>query len=35
VGMEGRVREWMVRTAAALGLPEGRSAEAYRVVRAG
>ena len=33
-GMEVRVREWMVRTAAALGLPEGRSAEAYRVVRA-
>lgn len=33
-GMQVRVREWMVRTAAALGLPEGRSAESYRVVRA-
>ena len=34
-GMQARVREWMRRTAAALGLPEGRFAEAFRVVAAG
>lgn len=33
VGMEARVREWMRLTAVAGGLPEGRSAEAFRVVR--
>ncbi len=34
-GMEARVREWMRRTAEALGLPDGRFAEAFRVVNAG
>ncbi|MGB8859783.1 MAG: PIG-L deacetylase family protein [Ilumatobacteraceae bacterium] len=34
-GMEVRVRQWMAMTAAAKGLPEGRMAEAYRVVQAG
>lgn len=33
-GMELRVRDWMARTAAAMGLGEGRLAEAYRLVRA-
>ena len=33
-GMQSRVRQWMAATAAALGLPEGRLAEAFRVVRA-
>jgi LmbE family N-acetylglucosaminyl deacetylase len=34
-GMEARVRQWMQGTASALGLPEGRYAEAFRVVNAG
>ncbi len=34
-GVPGRVTEWMRRTAVALGLPEGRAAEAFRVVQAG
>lgn len=34
-GVQGRVRQWMQQTAAAMGLPEGRSAEAFRVVVAG
>ena len=33
--MQSRVSQWMQATAAANGLPEGRSAEAFRVVRAG
>ncbi len=33
--MRARVGEWMRGTARAMGLPEGRSAEAYRVVRTG
>jgi hypothetical protein len=33
--MEARVRQWMQGTASALGLPEGRYAEAFRVVNAG
>ncbi|MFZ4810085.1 MAG: PIG-L deacetylase family protein [Ilumatobacteraceae bacterium] len=31
-GMEGRVRGWMAATALQFGLPEGRLAEAFRVV---
>ena len=31
-GMQSRVRAWMAATAVANGLPEGRLAEAYRVV---
>ena len=34
-GMQVRVREWMAATATANGLPAGRYAEGYRVVRAG
>ena len=34
-GMRARVTQWMAMTAAAKGLPEGRLAEAYRVVQAG
>lgn len=33
-GMQSRVRQWMLHTATSMGLPEGRSAEAYRVVAA-
>jgi LmbE family N-acetylglucosaminyl deacetylase len=35
VGMQVRVREWMRGTATALGLPDDRYAEAFRVVHAG
>jgi LmbE family N-acetylglucosaminyl deacetylase len=31
--MQTRVREWMRQTAVAAGLPEGRSAEVFRVIR--
>jgi len=34
-GMQVRVRQWMQQTATAMGLAEGRSAEAFRVVAAG
>jgi LmbE family N-acetylglucosaminyl deacetylase len=34
-GMQVRVREWMRRTAEAVGMPEGRYAEVFRVVDAG
>ena len=33
VGMEGRVRQWMAATASGAGMPEGRLAEGFRVVR--
>lgn len=33
-GMQVRVRMWMQHTATSMGLPEGRMAEAFRVVRA-
>jgi LmbE family N-acetylglucosaminyl deacetylase len=34
-GMQSRVRQWMRATASELGLPDGRYAEAFRVVTAG
>jgi hypothetical protein len=34
-GVPARITEWMTRTASALGLPDGRLAEAFRVVQAG